>query len=310
MKEKVKLLLDTDMLTDCDDAAALGILHKLADLNEVEILAVMVSSRYPMSGPVVDAINTYYGRPGIPIGVPKGGRGAYRSDSCFLDSVASEFPHRLESNESAPNAVELYRRVLNDSQDQSLTLATIGYMSNLAALLKSPPDAISPLSGYDLVKQKIKEWVCMGGNFPSDPALDNVNFTRDPKAAYFTVRNWPGSIMFAGREIGHKIFIGDRLKSTPETNPVRRAYELHRERCNLGHWNHHTADPCAVMYAVRGLGDYWEAVMGGYIDIGEDCSFEWKADPDKKMGYLIQKMDRRVLGEIMEELLILPPSKH
>lgn len=27
----VKIIFDTDMLTDCDDAAALGILHKLAD---------------------------------------------------------------------------------------------------------------------------------------------------------------------------------------------------------------------------------------------------------------------------------------
>ena len=44
----VKITFDTDMLTDCDDAAALGILHKLADAGEAEILATMVTSSYPM----------------------------------------------------------------------------------------------------------------------------------------------------------------------------------------------------------------------------------------------------------------------
>lgn len=67
----VKIIFDTDMLTDCDDTAALGILHKLADAGETEILATMVTSSYPMSAPVVDVINTYYNRPDIPIGVPK-----------------------------------------------------------------------------------------------------------------------------------------------------------------------------------------------------------------------------------------------
>ena len=59
----VKIIFDTDMLTDCDDTAALGILHKLADAGETEILATMVTSSYPMSAPVVDVINTYYNRP-------------------------------------------------------------------------------------------------------------------------------------------------------------------------------------------------------------------------------------------------------
>lgn len=142
-----------------------------------------------------------------------------------------------------------------------------------------------------------------------DPAIDNVNFTRDAESAVFAIRNWPGEIMFVGREIGHKIFIGDKLKETPLENPVRRAYQLHRERFGSGeHWNHHTADPCAVLYAVRGLGEYWEAETGGYIDIKEDCSFEWKLSPGKKQGYLVQKMDRKNLGQIMEELLVRPPA--
>ncbi|HCE46212.1 MAG TPA: nucleoside hydrolase [Lentisphaeria bacterium] len=309
LNNKVKLILDTDMLTDCDDAAAMAILHKLADGGEVEILATMVSSRHPMSGPVVDVINTYYGRPQIPIGAPKNGRGAYRDDSSFLEQVAAEFPHSLDSNDSAPDAVELYRKILADAEDCSITVLTIGYMSNLADLLKTGPDSISGLDGSGLVGKKVRRWVCMGGNFPEDPAKDNVNFTRDPASALYAIRNWPGEIIFTGREIGHRIFIGDKLKNTPLSNPVRRSYQLHRERFKLGHWNHHTADPCAVLYAVRDLGDYWDVETGGYIDIQNDCSFKWIPSPKGRMGYLIQKMDRKELGAIMEDLLIQPPKQ-
>jgi inosine-uridine nucleoside N-ribohydrolase len=305
----VKIIFDTDMLTDCDDAAALGMLHKLADAGEAEILATMVTSSYPMSAPVVEAINTYYNRPGIPIGVPKNGRGVYRDDSSFLDSVAWEFPHTLRSNADAPDAVTLYRDILSKQSDHSVVILTVGYMSNLAPLLQSEGDRFSPLNGFEMVKKKVKIWICMGGNFPVDDASDNVNFTRDAAAAVYALTHWPGKVVFAGREIGHTIYVGDRLKETSLNNPVRRAYQLHRERAKNGHWNHHTADPSAVILAVRGLSDYWDISDSGYLDIKPDCSFAWENDPQGNQRYIIQKMDRVELGNLMETLMIMPPQK-
>jgi inosine-uridine nucleoside N-ribohydrolase len=222
--------------------------------------------------------------------------------------VAAEFKHQLKSNDDAPDAMELYRKILASSPDTSVVVLTVGYMSNIETLLKSGPDRFSELSGPELVKRKVKKWICMGGNFPVDPAKDNVNFTRDATAAVYAISNWPGRITFAPREIGHTIFIGDKLRATPPANPVRRAYELHREPANKGHWNHHTADPCAVMLAVRGVRDYWELEKDGYMDMKEDCSFEWKKSPGARQAYILQKMDRIRLGNIMEELLVRPPK--
>ena len=54
---QVGIIFDTDMDTDCDDAGALAILHALADRGEAEILATVVSSRYPWSVPCVEAID-------------------------------------------------------------------------------------------------------------------------------------------------------------------------------------------------------------------------------------------------------------
>jgi uncharacterized protein (TIGR02145 family) len=304
----VRLILDTDMMTDCDDVAALGILHKLADFDETEILAVMVSSKYPMSAPVVYVVNTYYGRPGIPIGAPKKGTGFYTPVSVFLDSLSLEFPHSLKSNDHAPDAVALYREILSSQPDSSVVIVTIGYSSNIGQLLKSGPDGISDLTGYELAEKKVKVWINMGGNFPVDMAIDNVNFTRDCRAAWYSINNWPGRIVFAGREIGHSIHTGDRIRDTPLNNPVRRSYELHRGRDGRQNWDHHTADLSAILLAVRGLSDYWDIEGDGYIDIQEDCSFIWRKKPGGRHSYIIQKMDRKELGNIMEELMIAPPA--
>lgn len=309
MIKPVRLIFDTDMLTDCDDAAALAMLHILADMGEAEILATVVSSKYPNSAPVVSAVNDYYGRSDIPLGVPKDASGVYRDNSTFLDKVTDEFPHRIKSNDEAPDAVEVYRKALHESDDASVKILTVGYMSNLVKLLMSQPDDISPLTGMELVKRKVSEWICMGGNFPVDDARDNVNFTRDPAAAVSTINAWPGKITFVGREIGHNIFVGDRLKRTPESNPVRRAYQLHREFHNPGGgWNHHTADPSAVLYAVRGLSDYFDISSEGRINIADDCSFTWLSISGGNQRYLIQKMDRGQMGRIMEDLMVAPPA--
>lgn len=302
MREKI--ILDTDMLTDCDDLAAMAILHKLADYGEVDILATVVSSKHPKSAAVVDVVNCYYGRGNMPIGAPKNGAGVYKGHSVFLEPVSNEFPHSVMTNETVPDAVYVYREVLSKAADSSVVIVTIGYMSNLAVLLKSEPDGFSELNGCDLVEQKVKHWVCMGGNFPVDSAGDNVNFTRDGEAAFYAINNWPGEIIFVGREIGHNIFIGDRFRSMDESNPVRRAYQLHREKAGKSDWNHHTADPCTILFAVRGLRDYWTMSEYGYLDLKEDCSFEWVESPDGNQRYVFQKMDRGLLGEIMEEVLI------
>lgn len=68
---RVKVFFDTDMMTDCDDAGAMAVLHALADLGECEILATVASVGDPKSIATVDAINRYYGRLGPPAATPQ-----------------------------------------------------------------------------------------------------------------------------------------------------------------------------------------------------------------------------------------------
>jgi hypothetical protein len=62
------IILDTDFAADVDDVGALAILNAMADSGEADILGVMISSGDYYALRAVDTINTYYGRPDIPIG--------------------------------------------------------------------------------------------------------------------------------------------------------------------------------------------------------------------------------------------------
>jgi len=76
---------------------------------------------------------------------------------------------------NAWNAVELYRKILSEQFDSSVVIITTGFMTNLAALIISESDDYSALNGLELVNQKVKRWVCMGGGFPSTGGEFNFN---------------------------------------------------------------------------------------------------------------------------------------
>ena len=310
----VRIIFDTDMHTDCDDAGAMAVLHALQDKGECEILAMMCSTIDPFSGPAIDAINTYYRRPDIPIGIRKT-KGVLRK-SLYTEGIASGFPHDFNAT-TAPDAVELYRSILEQQPDNSVVIATVGYLTNISELLQLPA-ADGRMSGIELVKRKVKQWVCMGGNFigyppKDDLKLSNVNFFYDSMASYYAIRNWPKDLVFAGREVcsvPSGLAIGENLLHTPATNPVRRAYELYFKGQPK---NRHVADLATVLFAVRGLRDYWDIETNGYMDIQPDMTFEWKFDKDSNQAYLKKKHrdgkpNDRYVESVLDSLLIKAPG--
>jgi inosine-uridine nucleoside N-ribohydrolase len=310
----VKIIFDTDMETDCDDIAALGILHAMADNGECEVLATISSGLNPWSAPTIDAINTYYGRPNVLIGNVKG-EGVSKS-SRYAEKVAVNFKHELKSGNEAPDALSIYRQVLENQPNGSVTIVTVGYLTNLANLILEEASK-DHLSGLDLVRQKVKLWVCMGGNFIGTPAQDNGklgnhNFEYDAKAALDAVNNWPTPIVFAGREVcsvPSGLKIGENLAVTSSNNPVRAGYEYYFGGIAK---NRHVADSASVMYAVRGARDYWDVSAPGTMLLNKDMTFKWVPSDDGQQKYLLKKTgdktnDRYVETEL-DKLLIQPPK--
>jgi hypothetical protein len=308
--EPVRLVFDTDMDSDCDDVGALAMLHAMADDKEVTLLGIAVSSHHAWSAPCTDAINTWYGRPDIPIGAPKGH--AAQSQSRFAKAVAERFPHDLKSAAQAEDAVALYRRLLLAAPDRSVVIVTVGDLTNISDLLKSPATASEP-NGTDLVKAKVSHWVCMGGNFIGKPAHDdlkltNNNFNGDKVGSFHAVTTWPTRLVFVGREIGSVpsgLKVGARLKELPADHPVRVGYEAYfggqaKDR--------HVADQTAVLYAVRGLRDYWDVEAKGFMDIQPDNTFTWSYASDRHE-YLLKRIvegkpNDRAIEAVIEELMM------
>lgn len=310
----VKIFFDTDMLTDCDDAGALAVLHALADKGECEILATVVSVPDLNSVATVAVINRHYGRPNLPLGMVRSG--GVKQKSPYVGKVAAEFPHAVKSADSVPDAVLVYRDVLEKQPDHSVVIVTVGYLTNLKGLLELPAGD-GRASGRELIQRKVKRYVCMGGNFIGHPPKDdlklgNVNFQRDAASAHFVIRNWPGEIVFAGREVcsvPSGLAIGASLLKTPTNNPVRRAYEHYFGGTAK---NRHVADLATVLYAVRGPRGYWDVSPPGRMDLRPDITFDWKPAADGNQRYLLKKQldgrpNDRYVESVLDELLTQPP---
>jgi inosine-uridine nucleoside N-ribohydrolase len=311
-----KIILDVDLAEDVDDAGALGVLHALANRGEAEILGVLVSSKNESVGPCLDAINTWYGRPNLPIGYQHGHQFGYRNakdpdrdtTSKYAEPVAKAFPHDLQRSSDAPEAAGLCRQLLAAQPDHSVTFVTVGFLTNLRNLLDSRPDQHSPLDGEALVKQKVKQWVCMGGQFPEGRFPDGngeYNVMWDTVASVRAINDWPTPIVFTGFEIGVRVKAGARLKETSEANPVRACYQHYNGLQDREAW-----DLTAVLYAVRGARDYWTLSEPGLCLMHARVSHgynEWVPSPAKNHRYLIEKMPPAEVGKALDELLVEPP---
>ena len=152
---KIKLIFDTDMAPDYDDVGALAILHALADSGEVSILATVSSNKCETAVPCIDVINTYFGRPDIPIGAVRGDgapdQSTWHSGMRWTDELPKQFPHSIKKTSDSEDALKIYRKILSEQPDNSVTIVSIGFFTNLQNLLLSQGDEYSPLSGKELV---------------------------------------------------------------------------------------------------------------------------------------------------------------
>jgi inosine-uridine nucleoside N-ribohydrolase len=300
--EPVRIILDTDFGNDCDDTGALAILHQMAYDGEAEILATMYPMNDSLGAAAIDAVNTYYRKPNIPIGTYKGNYQYKGKHNDFYNSaLVNGFPNDLKSGNRAPDAVMLYRKILSQQPDTSVTIAVVGPQRLLADLLQSPPDSISELTGKELVRKKVSKLVSMGTEYPKG---DEWNIKIAPDAAQLVAEEWPTKIYYSGFEIGHAIMTGERLiTETPKTNPVRTAFETNPMVDSLK--NRHSWDQTAVLFAVRGARDYW-TVREGNVTVADDGKNTWDTSVRKHF-YLEVKTPPTEMKKVIEDIMVRAP---
>ena len=140
--QPVKIIFDTDLGPDYDDVGALAFLHAMADSGKAIILATLASNKHDLVAPSIELINAYFGRNDLPIGAPKTEGVSMTASQHWPDSIVAKYPHKIKSTSEVPDAVTIYRRVLAAQPDSSVTIVTVGFLTNLSHLLQSQPEAI------------------------------------------------------------------------------------------------------------------------------------------------------------------------
>ncbi len=303
-KTPVPVIFDTDIGPDYDDVGATAILHALTDKKEAEILAIMSSNQHELVVPCIDVLNTWFRRPAIPIAAPKGKAVNMDGWQKWADTLVARYPHRIRYTSQAPDAVKLYRKILSTSRDTSIVIVSVGFLTNLANLLRSESDEFSIMSGKELVRKKVRYWVAMAGKFPEGKEF---NIRVDSTASQYTIDQWPTAIIFSGFEIGEKIFTGlNLIKKASKGNPVAGVFRICIGKDGSDMNGRQSWDQTAVLIAIRGYERYFDVERGIFITAADGTN-GWKADDNGKHYRLLFKMPVPELTKEIEELMMHEP---
>ena len=306
-QEAIKIIFDTDCGPDYDDVGALAVLHAMADSGKAEILATLSSNKHELVGPSINVLNTWFGRPDLPMGAPKGEGANMGALQHWPDSLVAKYPHTIGSTSELPDAVTVYRKILSVQPDTSVTIVTVGFLTNLAGLLNSMPDSISPLSGKELISKKVKKLVSMAGKFPEGK---EYNVFIDSTASKEVFDSWPTPVIFTGYEIGEKILTGLRVMKMPVSeNPVKDVFRISINFSEADMNGRMSWDQTAVLIAVYGTEDFFDRVAGTIV-VNPDGSNGWVNDPTGKHTHVVQKMPVNQITRFIEDRMMhIPLSK-
>lgn len=222
--EPRKILIDTDMGSDCDDVGAFAVLHSFAKEGKAEILGCTHCASEISGAVALCAVNECYGAADIPVG-------RFTARPFLEEAICKRYTepimHRYLRTHEMPvfeDAVKTMRRILVNQTD--VVLVTIGMFNNIAALLRSEADEISDKSGVELCRASVRCMYSMGGHF-ADAAYSEYNIRQDIDSARYVAEHFPMPITYIGFECGDKILTGKYLAERAEDDPMKFAYSFY-----------------------------------------------------------------------------------
>ena len=296
-QEDIRIILDTDMGSSTDDLFALMMLHRYMDMQRCKLIGVIVDRMGRANADIVDVLDTYYGHPDIPIGLETQGQEEthvwipYHNLAYARTTEGVPMFQRTVGDEgSYMEGYKLYRKLLAEQPDHSVTIASIGLVTTLARLLLSGPDEYSPLNGQELVRRKVKSIYAMGGVF-GDAVEPDYNFKQaiDFSMTFFELLPKEVDVVFSPGEVGDPLDYRPELviadMDWTDHHPIKWAYQF--LNCNTGQkmW-----DPQAVINAVEG-DDFFKLSERGWVTLtrrGEtlftpdpkgNCRYQYPGDP-------------------------------
>ena len=302
----LKVILDGDVGPDPCDFATLSIAHNLHKRGDIELLAIGGTLPDRNLVPTLDVYNKLAGSD-IPLATYKNPDDDHFNTVVKFTSdllhvvlpatarIAKEHQHLVEYDyDDVPNAVELYRKVLSQQEDDSVTFLVLGQLYNIDALLSSEADQYSPLSGMELVEQKVERFVMMIGAFSESITLSDISFynkayfnrganalglatilghitsANGRGAEYNAMAFYPGltqrtfdqldalstPVVLLGNHPGRLVPAGDAYEKLPIDHPVRMAFRYNNPTSRFFEANTTKNDPAYDELAVLYISQY------------------------------------------------------
>ena len=115
-----------------------------------------------------------------------------------MQSEPTSYPHRIEDGTNAAGCGDVLQQVLEEQPDQSVTIAQVGFSTNLARLVESP--------GGQRTDCTESQAACSDGWCVRNRKIEpEYNVYTDPEAAEYLFANWPTPMVFSGFEIGLQV---------------------------------------------------------------------------------------------------------
>lgn len=285
-----RIIFETDMGNDIDDAMALDMLYKYHKSGRIQLMAVMLNKDGMYSPMYIDLMNRWYGLKNIPIGISDPGSmtrdvGNFAKDVVVMKDEKGQPLYKQKVNLSKlPEAYKLHRRLLASAPDHSVTIVSVGFSTNLARLLDSAPDEYSPLSGRDLVAKKVDQLVAMAGNI-QDSKYSEFNVHEDIASCKKVFAEWPTVLITSPFELGIKILyptqsLREDFRWAKHHPMVDGCLSFLKNDPNRPTW-----DLTAVLYAVD-RGHLFSLSPAGRIEVTKEGYTHYKEDPQGNRFYL------------------------
>ena len=210
------VIFDTDMSVCQDDLLAMQALFALQDQGKCKVAGVALSAKHEPSRRFMDCAMHYYKADDVPFGFVEGEAevAPFTPYYTLADEKKADGTPLLEGTgkdvSSRPAGWKVYREALSKLPDKSAVIICVGMASNIGELLDSEPDELSPLSGRELVEQKVKTLYLMAGCFKEVKRIDmeneyldaEFNVLGDIPLAKKVIENWPGDLVLLPIEAG------------------------------------------------------------------------------------------------------------
>lgn len=290
-----QIILDTDIASSTDDLFAMQLLYRYASQGRCNLLGVVVDRMGDTNAAVADLMNNYYGFPTLPIALERNGtyeRFGYINYTPIAQATDTNgnllFPRTYSDYSSLPDGYVLYRQLLADAPDGSVTIMLTGIPSTIANLLTSDADQYSPLTGVELVRRKVKRLYFMATKLElgcEQEVSAGYNRMMHPEAARTLIQLWPDEVdvILSPSAVGNMVeYAPEQVISDidwTDIHPIKQVYM--RYDCNTGQrmW-----DPMLPLQEMEG-DDLIALSPRGRISIGADNKVSFIADPDGNFRY-------------------------